>query len=105
MNITNVTYVAVAFKLSVAHRLMSRSVRNLSGTSSGADGSLVASLVCSPGAECEGVVIDNMSLNPCALFVCLGYIVLNLRLFQTCSLPAADHDLHSKYCRKPAAGT
>lgn len=35
---------------------------NVSGTSSGAEGDLVAELICSPNAVCEGIELKNIDL-------------------------------------------
>lgn len=35
---------------------------NVSGTSSGAEGDVVAELICSPNAVCEGIELKNIDL-------------------------------------------
>ncbi|KAI0067607.1 glycoside hydrolase family 28 protein [Artomyces pyxidatus] len=65
---------------------------NISGTSSGADKSVVASLACSPDSRCSNVNVNNVSLTPPPQDGMATYSCQNLnvsgnaaRLFGTCS--------------------
>jgi len=55
-------------------------VRNITGTSSGAEKSVVANLKCSPGATCDDITVDGFNVVPPTKFLPPTTVCTNLQL-------------------------
>ncbi|KAI0343542.1 glycoside hydrolase family 28 protein [Trametopsis cervina] len=53
---------------------------NISGTSSGSEKAVVASLACSPGARCSNVNVNNLTLTPPSKYAPASYTCQNVAL-------------------------